>query len=978
MKLFQRFLTPKWKNTNPDIRKQAILSLDRDDNQSIFSEIVNNDTASELRQLATKRLNNLNEIIAISTQSSDPKVRETAHKLISQILAGISDITGKHRIGEAACIKKITALDEQMPESQKCLEFIARKGSSPAIRTAAINKIDREALLGDLTIKDSDRQIRILTAEKLTQKSTLDRVLKAIKNKDKQISKIIKSKLEQLIAEEQRPKQILAKQKSLCQSMEQLGIKGLWERDKSQFDHIQDQWAKLATESALDLQSRFETASTQFQEKYQNYLSRNEARLQEEAALLPVKQEKQALLEQLHQILSASSNDATEIRQTLQALEQQWHSLQTLPTDIEQDFNTQFQDVIRSIKAGLKTTELSNKANSTLNSLHADISKLIKNSHKLTSSSVSNLEHKLDAVKAHDEDLIKLKNDTSSLISKAKSILEKNAARADQLVSSTQQLLSTLDTSLTDGELKTANDVNKKIQSSIKQLEKLKHHDLAQLKNQANEFAARLFDLNKWRSWANTPQKERLINEVEALIDSDINPKEIAFLVSKARKDWQKLGPSEQDNSQQLWEKFRTACDTAYAPCKAVFDEESSIRADNYQKRISFLNDLESFTKNANWESVNWTKVENLYQQSRQEWQNLGAVDKNKRKEINSRFTAVYATLKNQLTVEWKKNENVKQEIVDKAKALIEQEDLHAAINSAKDLQRQWKNAGRVPHHTEKRMWADFRSSCDAVFSRRDSAQKQKSADEKQNGELKNKLCNEIESFCGAPSKDINKNREKVFSLRKEIFELPPTNPKQDQQIKDRVNQALHIFELKQDASKRIEQINSLSALRSKIEFIQELEGHIEKGEPIAWESVTSQYAALASTEDSDWNSIINNRYNTLHENVNGEELSESLSKVAEDNLPTMQASTIQLEIISDIESPTEDSDERLQIQTRRLNDKMNNHNEESQWEAFINTETNWLLTGPLPAYQLASFKDRHTAVIDELKQHFPEELENY
>ncbi len=984
MKLFQRFLAPKWKNKNPDIRKQALIALNRDDNQSIFLDIANHDNVSDIRQLATKRLNNLDELLNISTNNSDTYVRDLAHKLISQILANSTDICEKDRI------EKITALDEQSPQKQKTLEFIALKGDTSPVRTAAINKINREALLGDLAIKDPDQQIRISTAQRLNHKSTLERVLKATKNKDKQISKIIKTKLEEITAEAQRPKLLLAQQKSICLSMEQLGNKGLWERDKTQFDQLNEQWQKLDKEMELVHQSRFDTASTAFQDKFAGYLTRNEARLKEEAALLPIKQEKQTALEQLNKLVDAINNNE-DVSSQLHQAEQQWRSIQSLPDELEQGFQTQFQNIARDIKAKLHNIARTTKDNKALDTLHADITQKLNNSHQLIEKHISAFEKKLLSVKIDSEDLVKISARITDLIAKAKNIIEKNDLKTKKLLLSTKDVLSLFEKALVKGEIKSANDAQKKIQANIKQLDKLaqahQKNQLSEYKIQLSELSSQLFELNKWRSWANTPQKERLVVEIEALIDSDIAPKEIAFLVSKARKDWKKLGPSEQSSSKALWTRFNTACDAAYEPCKTVFNEESKIRAGNCNKRVSFLNDLESFINNANWENINWTKVENLYQQSRTAWQNLGPVDKNKRKALNNRFNTAYTTLKSQLTVEWERNEKLKQAVVDEAKASIEKENVNEAINSAKALQQQWKKIGRVQHFTEKALWAEFRGHCDAIFERRNSAKKQKIADDKEIVSAKSTLCEKLETLCEVPSKNINDNRELIFSLRKQIRDLPPGDTKQDKKVKDRVDQALLVFELKQTASKRIGQIKSLTILKSKIEFVQHLENNIENNVSINWESIATQYADLASAPDPAWDNIINGRFNTLRDASSSDELSKELRKklgeIAKNNLPTILTSTIQLEIISEVDSPSDEAAERLKIQTQRLSDKMNRHSteqdtEESQWDAFINSEANWLLTGPLPASQLETFKSRHAAIINELKQYYSEELENY
>ena len=984
MKLFQRFLTPKWKHKDPGTRKQALINLDLETSQAIFLDIANNDPVSELRQLATKRLNHLDKLLTIAAHSSDTKVKDLATKIINQVLAGSTDAQTAFSLDEVQRINHINGLDENSVENQNSLEFIARNGDSAIIRSSAIHKINREALLGDLAINDPDRQIRILSAEKLHQKSTLERVYKAVKNKDKQISKIVKSRLESIIAEEQRPKKLLAQQKALCASMAQLGTKGLWERDKIQFDQISEQWNKIADEAIAEYQSKFDDAAQQFNEKYHQYLQRNKARLEMEAALQPLKAEKNTLLAQLEELLSTLNQpnqsapiDIPDIRHKITQVENQWQSI-ILPEDHEAEFLVRFNAMRSQIHAMLNNIEALSKTENELRSLHKKISNLLKTPFKLDQASITAIEKKLDAIRGDTTDLQALKSDVIALLEKAKTCIQNNLSQAKQLISSSQTLLASLENALTRGEIKNANDSLKQIQKNIKQLDKLgKAVDaqrLSDIKSQTSEFTANISELNKWRNWANTPQKERLISEIEALIDSDLDPKEIAFLVSKARKDWQKLGASEPDSSQQLWERFNQACDKAYEPCKQVFSQEAAIRAENYGKRLAFLNDLETFVHNANWDSVDWRKVENLFQHARSEWHNLGTIDKDKRKAVNTRFNSAHAKLKDKLSGYWKKNQLNKQKIIDEAKKLADLDDLHSAVISIKRLQQQWKTAGHVQHRTEKKLWAEFRQYCDIIFARRDSAAIQKAENNKQLSDKKATLCADLTSLCNTPSKEILRNKESILQLKKQIGELPSGDAKTEKIFGERVTHALQIFERKLDTAKRIAQMESLCLLKSKADFIQQLETQIEQRKSIDWDLSKSQFNMLDPVPRSDWNRQINARFTAAHSITSDS----AFCQAAEDNIADIRSAIIQLEIIAEIDSPSDDAAVRLQIQARRLKDKLGRHDEENSWDSFLKAEAAWLLIGPLSTAHRQYLEKRHDAVIAKLKQQFPEELENY
>ena len=58
----------------------------------------------------------------------------------------------------------------------------------------------------------------------------------------------------------------------------------------------------------------------------------------------------------------------------------------------------------------------------------------------------------------------------------------------------------------------------------------------------------------------------RLSEDVD--MDLQLKAKQIQYL----QEAWKKLGPSDSKEAQQLWKKFKTMSDAAYAPCNAFFD----------------------------------------------------------------------------------------------------------------------------------------------------------------------------------------------------------------------------------------------------------------------------------------------------------------------------------------------------------------------------------------------------------------------
>ena len=79
-----------------------------------------------------------------------------------------------------------------------------------------MQRVEREALLGDIALNDKDAGLRVAAIERITQKSTLERVAKNARTKDKRVSGVAREKLEKLAAEADRPARLQQRARNVC------------------------------------------------------------------------------------------------------------------------------------------------------------------------------------------------------------------------------------------------------------------------------------------------------------------------------------------------------------------------------------------------------------------------------------------------------------------------------------------------------------------------------------------------------------------------------------------------------------------------------------------------------------------------------------------------------------------------------------------------------------------------------------------
>jgi len=227
-----------------------------------------------------------------------------------------------------------------------------------------------------------------------------------------------------------------------------------------------------------------------------------------------------------------------------------------------------------------------------------------------------------------------------------------------------------------------------------------------------------LRELSDWQGFATEPKQIALCEQMEYLAEQPMDPEAKAERIKELQNEWRDLGGS---SDRSLWSRFKAASDKAYEPCKAYFSAKSGLKQANLEKRSAICEQLESFLDNADWSSIDWKAAERIHQTARQEWKEAWPVEFRDNRAVQKRFDELLKRLEAPLDEERRKNEGLKQTIVEKAQALVEHEPLQEAMNQAKALQGDWQAIGITRHREDRKLWQAFRKACDQIFARRDA-----------------------------------------------------------------------------------------------------------------------------------------------------------------------------------------------------------------------------------------------------------------
>ena len=236
----------------------------------------------------------------------------------------------------------------------------------------------------------------------------------------------------------------------------------------------------------------------------------------------------------------------------------------------------------------------------------------------------------------------------------------------------------------------------------------------------------RLEELRDWEYFATAPKREALCSEMESLAgDPEVAPDQRAAKVKALRADWKALGPLRGDEGRALAARFDAAAEQAFAPARAHFEAASEQRAENTRNRERICDELEQFLDGCDWDAADWKTVDRIYRRARDDWQRFADVDARGRS-LGKRYHRLTRTLRGHLEGRWKANIARKEELIEAARALLDESGapVPAAAAEAKRLQAEWKAVDITPRSADRDLWKAFRAACDAVFKELDASRK--------------------------------------------------------------------------------------------------------------------------------------------------------------------------------------------------------------------------------------------------------------
>jgi len=949
---------PKWQHRSPDVREESVAREVND--PALLAQIAQQDDSPKVRCAALRKINDLALLTRLAEQVDEAEsVRKLAQQRFKRLLGGDEP---DETLSLETRLSWIRA-DNLTPE---LIEHLARQGHEIKLRLTALALINRESLLGDIAGEDANGEVRLAAVEKITQKSTLERVYKATRNRDKRVSRLAKEKLETLIAIEQRPAKLREEVNQICVKLESMGRSGAWEQENAEYKRLQDRWHPIAKEAtALDatLAERFQQAADTFVAAYAQYQQAQEAILRQEQALAPLRAIKQTLCEQVetlnkelhqHKHITDAQNDA--FRTRIETLQQQWSTQARLdnPTE-EARWYDRFNEASDAAQKQYKLLKAWHNLEKQQATLCDEAEQLLEQQKPLRKNVLKDLQTRWDKIPqpSHLPPFIQVLNERFTQdMALLEDRLDNLKNDAKQLEKTLKQHLNDLEDCLGQGEFQTAMQLEQKARSSYDKLNALLPNSHRQLEKRLQDAANEIRKLRSWQRWGDDIERERLCEAMEVLAERpDDNPEETARLIREAQLAWKQLGT--RGHSQELWERFNTACNVAYQPCRDYFEGQAQQRIENLEKKEQLCAEVEAYVNDIDWQTPDWKALNQYGREVEKEWHHIGPTNRKNKKPLSTRFENALQPLQNRLAEERTRNIKFRQRLIEKAADAVSIEDLGTAIETVKQLQSQWIITVPGERKEERQLWRDFRKACDAVFDRRKQQQEERDKERNANLAAKNALCEQIEALATLEEDAVKSVLGQLKKLQLEWRDIGELPRKAIEKVEKRYKTACTTVEQFYQQQLAAEQRSALDAIRDKALACAALEN-------IDYATVDSVEAHIASAQAS-WSQLPTLPDAALEAQF-AERFEHACQAVLAIQVPSDDAARqardmlcIRMEILAEVESPPEAMQARMEYQVARLSAAMQGGGNKQITDKLTEAqqiEQEWYLAGALTAEQ--------------------------
>jgi len=185
------------------------------------------------------------------------------------------------------------------------------------------------------------------------------------------------------------------------------------------------------------------------------------------------------------------------------------------------------------------------------------------------------------------------------------------------------------------------------------------------------------------------------------------------------QEEWRTLGYAPKKVNQQLFERYRSACDSFFAAKNEFYKTSKNIQNENLEKKKQLCEQAELLKDSTDWKATSDKLI-----QLQKDWKNVGPVSKKMSDELWKRFVSACDYFFEQKGKNISSQKSVESDNLQKKRDIIEQiksidlTDLAAAQSTIKSLMNDWAAVGHVPFKEKDKVYKEYRSAVDELYAK--------------------------------------------------------------------------------------------------------------------------------------------------------------------------------------------------------------------------------------------------------------------
>ncbi len=232
------------------------------------------------------------------------------------------------------------------------------------------------------------------------------------------------------------------------------------------------------------------------------------------------------------------------------------------------------------------------------------------------------------------------------------------------------------------------------------------------------------FESLRGKEQENEAAKVALCEKMEALDVAGLNSyqkwDEKAKEVIELQEEWKKIGFASKKTNNQLFERFRKACDAFFNAKYAYIKSMKEELLANLEQKKALCDQAEALK-----ESTEWKETSDKLIELQKEWKKIGAVPKKHSDAVWKRFVSACdyffeqkKSNSNSTRDIERNNLSLKRAIIEKVKAIDESLDQSDIIDTIKGLVAEFNAVGHVPFKEKDKIYKEFHDLVDSFYKK--------------------------------------------------------------------------------------------------------------------------------------------------------------------------------------------------------------------------------------------------------------------